>query len=50
MVIVLPIAEYAEVRDHPTRFFVLHGHQDESIERVVESRPNYLIVEKPISP
>jgi len=50
MVIVLPIGEYEEVRAHPTRFLVLDGHEDKSIERVVETRPDYLIVEKPISP
>jgi hypothetical protein len=50
MVIDLPIAAYAEVRTHPTRFVVLDGHQDESIERIVEYRSYYLIVEKPISP
>jgi hypothetical protein len=50
MVVVLPIAEYAEVRAHPTRFLVLDGHEDESIERIIERRSDYLIVEKPISP
>jgi hypothetical protein len=50
MVVVLPIAEYAEVRAHPTRFLVLDGHEDESIERIIERRSAYLIVEKPISP
>jgi hypothetical protein len=29
-----------------TRFFVLSGHEDESVERIVERNDRYLVVEK----
>ena len=44
------ISEYASVREHPTRFIVLAGHEDNDIERIVARRPGYLIVEKPVAP
>ena len=37
---------YRRVRREPRHFLVLPGHQDPQIERVVETYPGYLIVEK----
>lgn len=37
---------YQRVREHPRRFFVLPGHQDPQLERVVETTDDYLVVEK----
>jgi hypothetical protein len=34
------------VREQPRRFFVLPGHQDPQLERVVETHGDYLVVEK----
>jgi hypothetical protein len=42
----IPVAEYETVRSEPTRFVVVTGHADPSIERVVESNDGYEIVEK----
>jgi hypothetical protein len=38
--------EYEQVRAKGNRFAVSHGHQNASIEVVVETFPNYLVVEK----
>ncbi|HEU5476762.1 MAG TPA: hypothetical protein VFU64_02915 [Gaiellaceae bacterium] len=40
------LAEYEEVRDEPTTFLVAPGHEDGDIERVVEDRGRFRIVEK----
>jgi len=37
---------YQRVRKEPRLFFVLPGHQDPQLERVVETERDYLIVEK----
>jgi hypothetical protein len=37
---------YQRVREQPRHFFVLPGHQDQQIERVVETQGDYLVVEK----
>ncbi|HWF71812.1 MAG TPA: hypothetical protein VG186_00625 [Solirubrobacteraceae bacterium] len=37
---------YENVRAHPRRFIVLPGHERAEIERVVERRTGYLVVEK----
>ena len=42
----ISIDEYENVRNVPTRFFVLPGHEDESVERIVERNDRYLDVEK----
>ena len=42
--------EYADVRAHPTRFFVVPGHEYEELERVVEENDRFLVVEKPVVP
>jgi hypothetical protein len=38
--------EYASVRQHPDRFIVARGHEEPSVEHVVEDRHGYLVVEK----
>ena len=38
--------EYKSVREHPTHFMLVPGHEDERFERVVRRRPGYRIVEK----
>jgi hypothetical protein len=40
------LAEYEEVRDEPTTFLVLPGHEHGDIERVVSDRGRFRIVEK----
>jgi hypothetical protein len=45
-VIELPPNEYERIRAHPRRFLVLPGHQREEFEKVVETKPTYLVVEK----
>jgi len=42
----ISIEEYEEVRRSPTRFFVIPGHEDQSIERVVSTNERYVVVEK----
>jgi hypothetical protein len=42
--------EYQDVRAHPTRFFLVPGHELEAIERVVEKNDAFLVVEKPLVP
>ena len=42
----VPLDVYEEVRSEPTTFLLANGHQDESIETVVEERRRYQIVEK----
>jgi hypothetical protein len=42
----ISIGEYEEIRGNPARFFVLPGHEDESVERVVERNERYVTVEK----
>ncbi len=39
-------AEYEAVRSEPTRFFVVSGHADTAVERVVAAEGGYEIVEK----
>lgn len=40
------VAEYESVRSEPTKFVVVEGHSDASIEQVVDSGDGYEIVEK----
>ncbi|MCW2963275.1 MAG: hypothetical protein JWO17_527 [Actinomycetia bacterium] len=42
----MTVAEYEQLRAHPTRFAVCHGHVSPDAERVVEKRSGYTIVEK----
>jgi hypothetical protein len=39
-------AQYEAVRAHAERFVVLHGHQDEEIESVVDTQERFVVVEK----
>ena len=40
------VQEYEQVRAHPRRFLVVPGHQRLDAEVVIETRPNFLVVEK----
>lgn len=40
------LAEYEQVRDEPTTFLVLPGHEQKDIEQVVSDRGRFRIVEK----
>ncbi|MGI8507356.1 MAG: hypothetical protein ACR2MK_11255 [Solirubrobacteraceae bacterium] len=42
----LTLAEYERVRSNPRRFFMIGGHELPAVERVVERKPGYVIVEK----
>jgi hypothetical protein len=42
----ISVAEYEEVRVDFDRFFVVPGHEIDEVDRVVERRPDYLIVVK----
>jgi len=45
-VITLTAAEYEGVHSEDDRFIVLRGHESPEIERVVEERADYLVVDK----
>lgn len=38
--------EYSRVRDHHDHFVVARGHEDPSVERVLEEHRDYMIVQK----
>ena len=42
----LSLRQYEHIRAEGTRFFVIPGHQYDSVELVVESTPRYDVVEK----
>jgi hypothetical protein len=42
----ISLDEYEAVRRESTRFFVIPGHEDQSVERVVERNDRYVVVEK----
>jgi len=42
----LPLEQYEEVREQPTRFVVRPGHEDPSVGKVVEWHRGFEIVEK----
>ena len=44
--LVLSFSEYEQVRRHPRRFIVSPGHERLDVEVVVETQPNYLVVQK----
>jgi hypothetical protein len=48
--LLLTRTEYGEVRSHPTRFFLVPGHEEDLVDRSVESRSSFTIVEKPLVP
>ena len=43
----LPLGEYEHAVAPPDQFVVLPGHEDASVERVIEQNPGYLVVSKP---
>ncbi len=45
-VISMTVAEYEDVHAQADRFVVLRGHESDEIEKVVEERPGYLVVDK----
>ena len=45
-VIALTVAEYDDVHTQADRFVVLRGHEDTEIEKVVDERAGYLVVDK----
>ena len=38
--------EYEQVRQESTHFIVAHGHVDDSVERIVDESPRYVVVRK----
>ena len=40
------LAEYEEVRDDPTTFLIVPGHEQHDIERVVSDRGRFRVIEK----
>ena len=38
--------DYSRVRDHPTHFFVVPGHEILDVETVIETTPHFYVVEK----
>jgi hypothetical protein len=42
--------EYTSVRDYPTRFFVVPGHEFDIVDRVVRGHGGFTVVEKPLVP
>ena len=42
----VPLSDYEAVREKATRFILLPDHENEHVERIVERRPRYRIVEK----
>ena len=44
--LMIDLAAYKDGRSSPLRFFVLPGHEDPEVEKVVSRTPSYLVVEK----
>jgi hypothetical protein len=42
----VPAEEYETVRGHGDQFFVVRGHEQSGVERVVDERSGYLVVAK----
>ena len=42
----VPLEVYEDVRAEPTTFILANGHEEGSIEKIVEKRPRFQIVEK----
>jgi hypothetical protein len=42
----IPAAEYERVMRDRYRFVLIPGHEETTIERVIERRPEFLVVEK----
>ncbi|HWF26106.1 MAG TPA: hypothetical protein VG275_11695 [Solirubrobacteraceae bacterium] len=45
-VVELSLPDYERIRAHPRRFVVRPGHERAEIEKIVETRSGYLVVEK----
>ena len=44
--VAVPLATYERIRSHPRRFVLKPGHEQENLERVVETGGGYVVVEK----
>jgi hypothetical protein len=44
--ITLTLPEYEQLRAHPRRFAVVDGHEQPEVERVLERRARYTVIEK----
>jgi hypothetical protein len=44
--VAMTIEEYEHVRAAPNRFFVLPGHDEADVDRVIEATDRYVVVEK----
>jgi hypothetical protein len=44
--VTLPLATYERIRSNPRRFVLKPGHEQEQLERVVDSGNGYVVVEK----
>lgn len=42
----MPLTKYEEIRSDPTRFFVVKGHEEPDVEKIVEETEDYVVVEK----
>jgi hypothetical protein len=42
----VPVAEYERVRSDPTHFLLHVGHEEPTVERVIEAHDTYVIAEK----
>ena len=42
----VPLDEYERVRAHPRRFLVARGHERPEVEKVIDERDGFLVVEK----
>ena len=44
--VAMTVRDYERVRRHPRRFLVARGHERPEIETVIETHPDYAVVEK----
>ena len=44
--VTVPPATYEQIRSHPRQFLLKPGHEQENLERVVETGSGYVVVEK----
>jgi hypothetical protein len=42
----VPIAEYERARSTPTHFLLMVGHEDPTVERMIENHETWILVEK----
>ncbi len=48
--IIIKPSEYKELHKNSSQFLILPGHRVASIERIVQETPNYMVVEKYLTP